>query len=115
LLLFVYVVKLFEEDFIERATREFSRPFKEFCGNLTIFNVFSIRMSSRGSRKSGKPSSKQQSSPESKKDVPTSPIASTSLLSNSSDSPDSKEAALSFPLVKINDNAKILPRYTSST
>ncbi|XP_059490807.1 transcriptional adapter 3 [Neocloeon triangulifer] len=73
-------------------------------------------MSSRGVRKSGKPGSKQQSSPEGKKQpevVPNSPLASTSMMYSSSDSPDSKEATLSFPLVKISDNAKTLPRYTA--
>jgi len=69
-------------------------------------------MSSRGSRKSGKPG-KQQSSPDCKKEVPSSPVASSSILSNSSDSPNSNEPTLSFPLVKICDNAKILPRYTT--
>ncbi|CAB3360640.1 Hypothetical predicted protein [Cloeon dipterum] len=69
-------------------------------------------MTGRGSRKGGKPGMKQSSPDAKKAEVPSSPLASSSALSTSSGSPDNKEAALSFPLVKISDNSKTLPRYT---
>ncbi|KAF4522332.1 hypothetical protein B566_EDAN011333 [Ephemera danica] len=57
-------------------------------------------------RKSGgKPSAKQGGSKVKQESVPTATVTS--------DSSESRELALSFPLLKISDNARILPRYTA--
>lgn len=66
-------------------------------------------------RKSGgKPSGKQAGTKPSAKPPAVVAAAVTAQPSCSSSSVENKELALSFPLLKISDNARVLPRYTAS-